>query len=527
MIASMTVAGFAIRRIFPVTPSARNVGAGLVLLLIVAWIGVGLFKAPAPTEAATVLAAQQSALAQYVAHDIEYKLTERTDMLSHMASAMPLALLDHPAQLRRWLGEQQPALFTQGIVVTDANGRTVAEYTPRTERTTIRHAERDYLNKALAGSTAIGRPVSGRLANEPILPIATPVKDASDKVRAVLVGMTALHAPGFLTLNPQNSDDESTDFMLVAPQDQLLLASTQAKQVLQPTPAAGVDAVLDRAMGGFRGTAHQVNAEGVEEVMANASIPSAGWFVLARHADPVALRTPFAIGLGRLISIAAVLLLLTASWLAWQHRSALAHPLNRLARWMDRRRSGTTAIADAAYHDTLTGLPNAALLADRLGQTLARAQRNGARVGLLHINLDQFTALNENLGMEAGNAALVEIGRRLAAIVRETDTLARVQGDTFVILLGELDSGLESAKISACAVAAKCLDAVAPPLTLNATPYQLGASVGIALSEGQTDANALQSTAARAMYHAKQVGGDRYFVGAAAAMPANPAMANA
>ena len=115
----------------------------------------------------------------------------------------------------------------------------------------------------------------------------------------------------------------------------------------------------------------------------------------------------------------------------------------------------------------------------------------------------------------------------MAAIVRETDTLARVQGDTFVILLGELDSGLESAKISACAVAAKCLDAVAPPLTLNATPYQLGASVGIALSEGQTDANALQSTAARAMYHAKQVGGDRYFVGAAAAMPANPAMANA
>ena len=195
----------------------------------------------------------------------------------------------------------------------------------------------------------------------------------------------------------------------------------------------------------------------------------------------------------------------------------------RLARW----RYGGAPHAYAAYHDALTGLPNAALLSDRLGQTLARAQRNGARVGVLHINLDQFSTLNERLGTDAGNAALVEIGRRLAAIVRETDTLARVEGDTFVLLLGELDPHLEAAKISACAVAAKCLDAVAPPLTLNAAPYQLGASVGIALSEGHTDADALQSAAARAMYHAKQVGGDRYFVGAAATMPANPAMESA
>ena len=527
MIANMTVAGFAIRRIFPLPAAARSVGAGLVLLLIFAWIGISLFRAPASTEAATVLAAQQTALAQYVARDIEYKLTERTGLLSHMASAMPLALLDHPAQLRRWLGEQQSALFTQGFVATDANGRTIAEYTPRTERTSIRHTERDYLKNALAGTPAIGSPVSGRSASEPILPMATPVKDSTGKVRAVLVGMTALHAPGFLTLNPQNSDDESTDFLLVAPQDQLLLASTQAKQVLQPTPAAGVDAVLDRALGGFRGTEHHVNAEGVEEVTAIASIPSAGWFVLARHANPAAQGAPWATGLGRLASFAAVLLFLTAGWLVWQRRSALAYPLNRMARWMDRRRSGSTAYANAAYHDALTGLPNAALLADRLGQTLARAQRNGARVGLLHINLDQFTDLNERLGMDAGNAALVEIGRRLAAIVRETDTLARVEGDTFVILLGELDSGLDSAKISACAVAAKCLDAVSPPLTLNAAPYQLGASVGIALSEGQTEADALQGAAARAMYHAKQLGGDRYFVGATATMPANPAMANA
>lgn len=504
---------------------------GVVLLLAAAWIWIGLVRTPAPTDANTVLAAQQTALAHYVARDIEFKLAERTDLLTHMAARLPLALLDHPAQLRRWLGEQQQTLFTRGILVADSNGRTVAEFPPHTDRAPLRTEDSDFLRSALAGAVAIGHPVAGHTANEPVLPMAVPVKDATGTVRAVLVGATALHAPGFLTLNPQNSDDADTDFLLVAPNDQLLLASTQAQQVLQPTPATGVDTVLDRAVGGFRGSDIRVTPEGSEEVTAIASVPSAGWFVLARHADAAAHHTPLITGLGRMASLAAVLLLAAAGWLMWQRRSAVAHPLGRwsqgMTRWWARMWGNAAANAHAAYHDPLTGLPNAALLADRLGQALARAQRSGTRVGLLHINLDQFSALNAHLGMEAGNSALTEIGRRLAAIVRETDTLARVEGDTFVVLLGELDHAYEPAKIAACAVAAKCLDAVAPTLTLNAEAYQLGASVGIALSAGHTDADALQSAADRAMYHAKQVGGDRYFVAAGATMPASPAMASA
>lgn len=531
MIAGMTVAGFAIRRIFPPPPIARGAGWVALLLVMGALVWFSFFRRPAPNDADTVLSAQQTALAHYVARDIEYKLAERADLLNHMASTLPLALLDHPTQLRRWLAEQQrpPALFTQGMLVANTSGRTVGEYPQRTERTPLRHDGRDYLRGALAGELTIGRPVSGLMANESVLPMAVAVKDATGTVRAVLIGMTALHAPGFLTLNPQHADDEDTDFLLVSPADRLLLASTQAKQVMQSAPTTGVDTVLDRAMDGFRGSDTRVNAAGVEEVTAVAAVPRTDWFVLARHAGAGRHGTAFGTGINRLVSLATVLLLVGASWWVWQRRTALAHPLGLwqrgFARLMAGLRGGTAAHAHAAYHDALTGLPNSALLADRLGQALARAQRNSTRVGLVHINLDQFTALNARLGMEAGNAALAEIARRLTAIVRETDTLARVEGDTFVVLLGELDSGFESARIAACAVAAKCLDAVAPALTLNAQPYQLGASVGIALSTGQADPDALQSAAARAMYHAKQLGGDRYFVDAT--MPASPAMASA
>lgn len=531
MIANMTAAGFAHSRIRFAT---RIAAVGALLATVGALVWIGFFRHGPQEEAGTMLAAQQTALAHYVARDIEFKLAERTSLLTHMASDLPIALLEQPTQLRRWLAvrQHQQPLFTQGIFVTDTNGRTLADYPQRLERAQIQYDDRDYLQHALTEGVAIGRPAISHITKEPVLPMAAPVLDANGTVKAVLIGITALHAPGFLTLNPQTPGDEDTDFLLVSPHDHILVASTQAAQVLQPTPAAGVDAVLDRAMDGYRGSDVRTSATGVEEVSAIATVPSTDWFVLARHANTSASRAGYTTYVPRAAAIGSLALLAIAGLLLLQRWGSLTTPLGLLhksfAQLRDTVRHDAEADPFAAYHDPVTGLPNAALLADRLNQALARAQRNGARVGLLHINLDRFTTLNTHLGFEAGNAALTEIGRRLLAIVRETDTLARVGGDTFVVLLGELDSGYEPAKIAACAVAAKCLDAVAPTLMLGTVPYQLGASVGIALSDGPIDLEALQSAATRAMYHAKQVGGDRYFVAATStAMPANPATASA
>jgi diguanylate cyclase (GGDEF)-like protein len=154
------------------------------------------------------------------------------------------------------------------------------------------------------------------------------------------------------------------------------------------------------------------------------------------------------------------------------------------------------------------------LLADRLSQALARAQRTGGRLAFLCIDLDGFKPINDQLGHAAGDQALVEVARRLGAVVRESDTLARIGGDEFALLLADLDANPVTAQQAATAVAAKCLAAIAPPMTLAGQTQVLGASIGIALGDGSVAPHPLQLAADQAMYLAKQAGGQRYLVAA-------------
>lgn len=513
-------------------------------------------------ELTSVVSAQQLALANYVARDVDYKLTERNAMLIQLAASLPIALLNHPAELRQWLGERhrlQP-LFTQGLFVTDTKGRSIADFPQRTEHTQIRYDDRDYVRSALAGEMAIGRPVLGRVVNEPVLPMSAPVKDASGTVRAVLVGVTALDSPGFLSFNQQSRIGENGGFLLISPRDKVFVASSQTDMALKPTPPVGVNLLHDRAMAGYRGTGVTVNAKGIEEISAIASVPSTGWFVVARIPTAEALTT---VGRAqRQVAISSALVVIGVILVMTFGLRYVFRPLSRAADQADRMTRGEAPLeplsvvrldevghltaafnrllsklqesqsdmSRMAHHDTLTKLPNRALLADRLTQALVRAHRNGTRVGLLYIDLDHFKPINDRMGHEAGDTALVEVSRRLATTVRESDTIARVGGDEFVVLMGELDGSYEQAKIAACAVAAKCLDAVLPPMTLRGMPQQLGASVGIAISDGQMTADELQSAADHAMYEAKHAGGDRFFVAPVPpiyAIPANPAIASA
>ena len=151
-----------------------------------------------------------------------------------------------------------------------------------------------------------------------------------------------------------------------------------------------------------------------------------------------------------------------------------------------------------------------ALLADRLTQVIARADRNGTRLALLYIDLDRFKPINDQLGHKAGDEALVEITRRLAFGVRESDTLSRVGGDEVVVVLGDLPIDPALAETAACAVATKCLEAIAPPLTVRGETHTMGASIGIAMGDGHTSPHELQVAADSAMYQAKQAGGQRY-----------------
>jgi len=156
-----------------------------------------------------------------------------------------------------------------------------------------------------------------------------------------------------------------------------------------------------------------------------------------------------------------------------------------------------------ANHDALTGLPNRQLLADRMKQAMARAQRNKEQLALLFLDLDGFKPINDKLGHEAGDIVLHEVAERLSAVMRGEDTLARVGGDEFVILLSDLNA---NAKDAAELVANKCLAVFQQPFVVHGQSCKLGLSIGIATGNGECSSDKLLIAADQAMYQAKESG---------------------
>jgi diguanylate cyclase (GGDEF)-like protein len=160
-----------------------------------------------------------------------------------------------------------------------------------------------------------------------------------------------------------------------------------------------------------------------------------------------------------------------------------------------------------AHYDILTGLPNRKLLDDRLRQMLACTGQGGAPVAVLYLDLDGFKQLNDTFGHDAGDEALRKIAQRLLALVKPTDTVARIGGDEFVLLMAGFDAPAEHA---VQCFAQRCIDAIGQPLHVEPTDIAIGVSIGIALTDGGEAPEALLATADRAMYQAKQGGRSAY-----------------
>jgi len=166
-------------------------------------------------------------------------------------------------------------------------------------------------------------------------------------------------------------------------------------------------------------------------------------------------------------------------------------------------------IRHLAYHDPLTDLPNRSLIQDRIEHALARCHRNGSRGAVIFADLDRFKAINDELGHAAGDLLLKEMAGRIKQRIREMDTLARVGGDEFVILLEDLAAANDCSQF-----AQDIIDAVLQPMTLRGQEIRVGISLGIAFypEDGQDLAELLKH-ADVAMYAAKSAGRNtfRYF----------------
>lgn len=183
-------------------------------------------------------------------------------------------------------------------------------------------------------------------------------------------------------------------------------------------------------------------------------------------------------------------------------RQGRSRMFTAILRDISERKENEDRIRRLAHHDSLTGLPNRNLLTDRMNHALARVKRHGGRMAVLYVDLDRFKPINDTLGHEAGDAVLREVADRLTACVRGSDTVARVGGDEFVVVVEEIGRSSEAAL-----VARKIIDVLSRPIDYQGHKCTIGASVGGALfpDDGETMDDVCKA-ADVAMYQVKRAG---------------------
>jgi len=159
-----------------------------------------------------------------------------------------------------------------------------------------------------------------------------------------------------------------------------------------------------------------------------------------------------------------------------------------------------------ANHDQLTGLPNRTLLMDRLHQAMAQSMRNGLLLAICYLDLDGFKSINDIHGHQAGDAVLIEVAARLHRSIREGDTVARVGGDEFVLLLWGL-TGTDECNQTLSRVVAE----IACPIALGQSQVAITVSIGVTVfPRDGVDPILLTAQADSAMYRSKGAGGNRF-----------------
>jgi diguanylate cyclase (GGDEF)-like protein len=515
----------------------------------------------------TLVAAQQLSIASYIARDIDHSIVARRALIGELAGALPSALLRDPEGLTAWLKERQRLnpLFNSGLLVIRPDGNSMlADYPGVAAREKLTFSGSEWFQAALTADAPVtSRPQRGRVGGDPLVIMAATVRDDNKRVLAVIAGVAALNAPGFLDRLQENQLGATGGFLLISPEDKLFVGASDPSMVLIPTPPPGINLLHDRAMAGYRGTGITVNVKGVEELSAMVSVPSTGWFVVAR------MPTAEAFGLIEVLrgfvlkysllglaGVLAILLLLLPRIL--RPLTDAAHAMREMADGkrelaplpvrredevgslvlgfnylVGRLREKEAALKASqermefmAHHDSLTGLYNRAMLEDRLQQALARAHRNGSRFALLFCDLDCFKPINDEYGHDVGDAVLIQVASRLLERRRQTDTVARLGGDEFVILLTDLDDARGDAE----RLARQYLTAIGAPYDVEGKAFWLGVSIGIALYEGASvSSSELLSQADFAMYQAKRTGEKRicFFEEAAGMSVPEPSSARA
>ncbi len=231
------------------------------------------------------------------------------------------------------------------------------------------------------------------------------------------------------------------------------------------------------------------------------SLALIGWGFVTGHIQPTIRLDAYQ----RLPSAWAMLIIVTGVFL-FVIFSAFKSKDDAVLRLLKEVEAQRKVIERSATHDPLTDLPTLRVAEERTALALRQAKRNGTRMAVLFVDLDGFKSINDTHGHDAGDAVLCLAARRMTDRLRASDTVARIGGDEFLIILPEL-----ATVASAAGVAASLIEALSAPCDAGGTQLSIGASVGIAVypDHGSTDAD-LRRKADGAMYEAKRQGKGSY-----------------
>jgi len=438
-------------------------------------------------------------------------------------------------------------MFSDGLMVVSAGGDgVIADYPEMPARQRPDYRDQDwFLGARDQGAATIGRPYRDPVRGTPLLVMAVPIGTGGKAPRAVLAGVTALGAPGFLDVVEKSQFGDTGVALLVSPRDKLFISASDPRMILMDTPATGVNPLYDRAMLGYRGTGVTVNANGFEELAAMATVATTGWFVVAR--------LPVAEAFGSMNPISSMIMRYSVGYSVLVGGALLVflprifRPLRESAREMRRMADGETELRPLpiahddevgamvagfnylleqlrrregelrereaqmtrkAHHDPLTGLPNRTMFNQSLQQEIAFTGEAGNAFVLMFLDLDGFKPVNDSYGHAAGDEVLRQVATRLKDAVRPVDIVARLGGDEFVIIA---ITGMDDPRAAAGRVATHCLEAVHLPFAVAGADIRIGLSIGIAICpDDARDAGQLMSHADAALYLAKKSGRGRF-----------------
>jgi diguanylate cyclase (GGDEF)-like protein len=521
-----------------------HIALQVLLILITATWGMTYFLAHhLRRDMIVLLESQQLASADDIANSIDEELQFRIRMLEATASRMTTEMISHPEQLKQYLKSNPDLIipFGIGVIVISNEGKGIVDHPHQVGHLGDTFIGHEYFKQVISTNKPyVGTPRIGRYSKKPEVGFAVPIFDKTGKRISVLVAYSELSDSDLLGPVIKSVEGEFKDrILLFSARDRMIITGTDPTRTLTPAPPLGNNLLLDRFLDGFEGSGITNNLRGVELFASAKSIPTAGWVVRVGVPTKIAF-APIRQMEKMAYSIASVVTILVGVliWFVIKHsmsplyeasvqitrmtknKAHMEHlPIRRndeigqliacFNSLVTERKSLEATLAHKANIDFLTMTNNRGHFMEIAEAELNRAKRYDKDLSIVMLDIDNFKHINDSRGHKSGDAVLVKLVEVCVQMLRRVDTLGRIGGEEFAILLPE------TPKEEAVEVAERIRTALSSVKVSvdQGRPIDFTVSIGVAnLCDKDDEVDDLLNHADKALYDSKQSGKNRVSV---------------